>query len=125
MPTLEQLVVEAGLILSILVPSEAVANAERVAQALQTTGARAAYADCNAIAPATMQTIGAIISEAEGACIDAGIIGGPPRDGYAPRLYASGRMSISWPSSMAAAWRCGRWAVPSAAHLASRCATRH
>ena len=89
-PTLEQLVVEADLILSILVPAEAVANAERVAQALGTTGAHPAYADCNAIAPATMQQIATIISNAGGACIDAGIIGGPPREGYAPRIYASG-----------------------------------
>ncbi len=37
-----------------------------------------------------MQQIDAIISDAGGACIDAGIIGGPPRDGYAPRIYASG-----------------------------------
>ena len=89
-PTLEQLVVEADLILSILVPAEAVANAERVAHAFQRTGAHAAYADCNAIAPATMQQIEAIIANAGGACIDAGIIGGPPRDGYAPRIYTSG-----------------------------------
>ncbi len=89
-PTLEQLVVEADLILSILVPAEAVANAQRVAVAIRSTGAHPAYADCNAIAPATMQQIDAIISDAGGACIDTGIIGGPPRDGYAPRIYASG-----------------------------------
>ena len=89
-PTLEQLVLDADLILSILVPAEAVANAERVAQALRATGAHPAFADCNAIAPATMQQIDAIITDAGGACIDAGIIGGPPREGYAPRIYASG-----------------------------------
>ncbi len=89
-PALEQLVVEADLILSILVPSEAVTSAERVAQAIQATGAHPAYADCNAIAPATMQHIASLIEDAGGTCIDAGIIGGPPRDTYAPRVYASG-----------------------------------
>jgi len=90
LPSLEQLVVEADLILSILVPAHAVANAERVAMAIRSTGTHPAYADCNAIAPATMHQIDAIISDAGGACIDAGIIGGPPREGYAPRIYASG-----------------------------------
>jgi 3-hydroxyisobutyrate dehydrogenase-like beta-hydroxyacid dehydrogenase len=89
-PVLEQLVVEADLILSILVPSEAVAAAEQVARALHATGAHPAYADCNAIAPATMQRIAALIERAGGVCIDAGIIGGPPRDRYAPRVYTSG-----------------------------------
>lgn len=89
-PALEQLVVEADLILSILVPSEAFTSAEQVAQAIQATGAHPAYADCNAIAPATMQHIASLIEDAGGTCIDAGIIGGPPRDTYAPRVYASG-----------------------------------
>jgi 3-hydroxyisobutyrate dehydrogenase-like beta-hydroxyacid dehydrogenase len=89
-PAMEQLVVEADLILSILVPAEAVTNARRVASAISATGAHPAYADCNAIAPATMQQIATIIADAGGACIDAGIIGGPPREGYAPRIYASG-----------------------------------
>ena len=71
-------------------PSEALALAERVAEALRATGARPAYADCNAIAPATMQRIATIIDDAGGACIDGGIIGGPPRPAYAPRIYASG-----------------------------------
>jgi 3-hydroxyisobutyrate dehydrogenase-like beta-hydroxyacid dehydrogenase len=46
------------------------------------------YVDCNAIAPETMTTIAGILAGTR--CVDVGIIGGPPRDAYAPRFYASG-----------------------------------
>lgn len=89
-PKLDDLVIEADLILSVLPPAGAIANAERVAEAFRRTGARPAYADCNAIAPATMERVAAIIVAAGGAPIDAGIIGGPPREGRPVRIYASG-----------------------------------
>ena len=37
-----------------------------------------------------MQAVGEIITRAGGRCVDASIIGGPPRGGYSPRIYASG-----------------------------------
>ena len=89
-PSYQALVREADAILSILVPAQAVAVAERVAQALRGTGADLLYADCNAIAPQTAQTVGEIIAQAGGRFVDASIIGGPPRGGYTPRIYASG-----------------------------------
>jgi 3-hydroxyisobutyrate dehydrogenase-like beta-hydroxyacid dehydrogenase len=77
-----------GFVLSIVPPGEAVAVAERYAPALAHTNGRTIYVDCNAIAPDTMTAIAGIVYGAP--CIDAGIIGGPPRDGYTPRFYASG-----------------------------------
>lgn len=84
------LVKAADAILCILVPAEAQATAQRVADALKTTGRSLLYADCNAIAPRTVRRIGGIIGSAGGRFVDASIIGGPPRDGYTPRFYASG-----------------------------------
>lgn len=89
-PSYRALVQEADAILSILVPAQALAAAELVAQALRETGADVLYADCNAIAPQTARAVGDLITQAGGRFVDAGIIGGPPRHGYSPRIYASG-----------------------------------
>ncbi|MBN1285188.1 MAG: NAD(P)-dependent oxidoreductase [Anaerolineae bacterium] len=89
-PSYRALVQEADAILSILVPAQAIAAAELVSQALRETGARVLYVDCNAIAPQTAQAVGEIVTRSGGRFVDASIIGGPPRDGYTPRIYASG-----------------------------------
>ena len=86
----EALVSEAELLLSILVPAQAESAAQRVAQALQGTGADLVYADCNAIAPETTLRIAEIIQAAGGRFVDASIVGGPPKVGSKTRLYASG-----------------------------------
>ena len=48
------------------------------------------YADCNAIAPQTVRTLGDVITAAGGTFVDASIIGPPPRTPGATRFYASG-----------------------------------
>ncbi|HEY8291001.1 MAG TPA: DUF1932 domain-containing protein [Thermomicrobiales bacterium] len=88
-PTLEDLVVAADIILCILVPAEATGVAQRVASAIRTTGADVLYADCNAIAPQSVRTIGETIIGAGGRFADVGIIGGPPKQ-PGTRFYASG-----------------------------------
>lgn len=93
-PSYADLVREADLLLSILVPAQAVSAAQRVAEALTETGAELAYADCNAIAPQTVRAIGEIITGAGGAFIDGSIIGGPPRGESRPRLYVSGSDTV-------------------------------
>jgi 3-hydroxyisobutyrate dehydrogenase-like beta-hydroxyacid dehydrogenase len=85
-----ELVTQADIVLSILVPAQARAAANRVAHAISDTGASVVYADCNAIAPQTTREIGAIISAAGGHYIDASIIGGPPKGNGQTRFYASG-----------------------------------
>ena len=87
---LEELAGGADLILSILVPAEAAEVAASVARAIRATGSRPTYADCNAVSPQTARSLEPLITEAGGTFADAGIIGGPPRDGYAPRFYTSG-----------------------------------
>lgn len=84
------LVTEADAVLCILVPAQAEAAAQQVAEALQATGAELLYADCNAIAPQTSRRIGACISDVGGRFVDASIIGPPPRREGSTRFYASG-----------------------------------
>jgi 3-hydroxyisobutyrate dehydrogenase-like beta-hydroxyacid dehydrogenase len=88
-PTLDDLAREAEMILCILVPSEAMGVAERVARAIRNTKADVLYVDCNAIAPQTVRAIGEVITAAGGRFADGGIIGSPPRQ-PGTRFYASG-----------------------------------
>jgi len=88
-PTVEELVVAADIVLCILVPSEAMGVAQRVASAIRATGADLLYADCNAIAPQTVRAIGETIISAGGRFADVGIIGGPPKQ-PGTHFYVSG-----------------------------------
>ena len=86
----DALVEEADAVLCILVPAEAAAAAQTVADALRRTGADLLYADCNAVAPQTTIKIGETIAGAGGRFADASIIGPPPRREGTTRFYASG-----------------------------------
>jgi 3-hydroxyisobutyrate dehydrogenase-like beta-hydroxyacid dehydrogenase len=88
--SVERLVQEASYILSVMVPSEAVSAAERVARALRSTGATPLYADLNAISPGSTKRVGQIVESAGARFVDGGIIGGPPRGSVNPRIYLSG-----------------------------------
>jgi 3-hydroxyisobutyrate dehydrogenase-like beta-hydroxyacid dehydrogenase len=85
-----EMVQEADLLLSIMVPAQAPRAAGRVAAALRETGSPLVYVDCNAVAPQTVRGIGDQITAADGQFVDASIVGGPPRGGSSPRFYASG-----------------------------------
>src|SRR5260370_21939249 len=87
----QALVREADTLLSVLVPAQAYACAERIAAAMRSTKTTLLFADCNAIAPRTVQSIEHLLNEAGADVVDVGIIGSPPQAGHAgPRLYASG-----------------------------------
>ncbi len=88
--SLDELVRESDLILSILVPSEAVQFAENVAAAITRSESEIVVADCNAVSPATAVELEKTITAAGAKFIDAGIIGSTPRRGATPRFYASG-----------------------------------
>ena len=89
-PTYPQFVTEADLILSIMVPAQAISAASIVAETLQQVDTTLTYTDCNAIAPQTVRKLGDIITSAGGTFVDASIIGPPPRTPGATRFYASG-----------------------------------
>ena len=86
----DALVEECSLLLSVLPPAEAVPIAEEVAGAMARTGARPAFAECNAIAPQTVVRIATLMLDTGAPFIDAGIIGGPPGPGSDPHIYCSG-----------------------------------
>ncbi len=81
----------ADIFLSIVPPAVAAGLAERIAEAMRRAGAAPPYVDCNAISPATTETVGRTIADAGARFIDAGIVGGPPEpDTPGPRFYTSG-----------------------------------
>ena len=86
------LIAEADLVLSILVPDQALALAERLAPAIRDGARGTVVVDCNATAPETARAAARVVEAAGGAFVDAGIIGPPPRrDSGRTRFYASGR----------------------------------
>jgi len=89
-PTLKDMISQADLVFSILVPSEAIGVARRVAEAIRVTGSDTAFADCNAVSPQSALVMNEIINAAGGRFIDGSIIGGPPAKGTPPRVYVSG-----------------------------------
>ena len=89
-PSMRLLVSQADLILSILVPEQAVSVAREVADAMRSSGQTTVYAECNAVSPQTTRKIESIISAAGGRYVDGGIIGGSPARGDSPRFYVSG-----------------------------------
>lgn len=80
--TVEALVSVADTIVSICPPGRALEVAQQVAG----LGFDGTYVDANAIAPATARTIGEHFQH----FVDGGLIGAPPRDDYAVRLYLAG-----------------------------------
>lgn len=82
--------VQADFLLSIVPPKVALATAEALAPALRQAGRKPIYVDCNAISPAKAAQIGDVLAATGTPYVDGGIIGGPPREGYTPRLYVSG-----------------------------------
>ena len=80
----------ADYFLSILPPDQAEGLASRLAPALQSLPVKPVYVDCNAVSPQTAARIAAIVEPTGAAFVDGGIIGGPPREGYSPAIYASG-----------------------------------
>lgn len=81
----------ADVFLSILPPADATALAARFSGPIAEAGRPLVYADCNAIGLAEAKGIAAVVEAAGAVYCDAGIIGGPPRDGEpGPVFYACG-----------------------------------
>jgi len=90
MPGERELLDGADFFLSILPPGEAESLARRLAPALSALPKKPVYVDCNAISPQTAERVAAVIAPTGAKFVDGGIIGGPPRPGYSPAIYASG-----------------------------------
>jgi len=88
--SLADVIAAADIVLSILPPASAEAQAEAVAAVMRETGKTPPYADCNAIAPETTKRIGQVVAGAGADYIDGGIIGNPPGKSKPTRFYVSG-----------------------------------
>lgn len=88
-PSYGQLVHDVDILLSILVPAQAVNAATDVAGAIRESRKSIIYVDCNAVSPQTKKQIGQIIMGAGSQFVDVGIIGSPPGRRGATKFYAS------------------------------------
>ncbi len=91
--TMEDLVVQSDLIMSMTVSAAVPSLCQEVASALKATGSDTLFAECNAIAPQLTREMEPIITDAGGRFVDVSIIGGPPRPGYSPHFYTSGEQA--------------------------------
>ena len=83
--TMEELVEQSDLIMSMTVSAAVPALCREVAGAIKATGADTLFAECNAIAPQLTCKMEPIITEAGSRFVDVSIIGGPA----SPRLQSA------------------------------------
>jgi 3-hydroxyisobutyrate dehydrogenase-like beta-hydroxyacid dehydrogenase len=89
--SLEAVVAAADILLAILPPAAAFDFAARAAAAVRSAGKALLYADCNAVAPATVTAIGALFAGGPADFLDVGIVGPAPKPAAAPtRFYVAG-----------------------------------
>lgn len=88
--SMEELVEQSDLIMSMTVSAAVPTLCRKVAGAIKATGADPLFAECNAIAPQLTCEMEPVITGAGGRFVDVSIIGGPPRTGYSPHFYTSG-----------------------------------
>ena len=94
--TMEELVEQSDLIMSMTVSAAVPDVTQQVAHALITTGADTLFAECNAVSPQLVLTLEPMITAAGGRFVDVSIIGGPPRSGYSPHFYVSGEQATQF-----------------------------
>jgi 3-hydroxyisobutyrate dehydrogenase-like beta-hydroxyacid dehydrogenase len=89
--SLDAVVREAELVLSIVPPAVAASFAASAARAMRAAGVRPVFADCNAVAPATVLAIAQAIAPSGAPFADVGIVGrGPRPGGERTRFFVSG-----------------------------------
>lgn len=88
---LEAAVADASLVLSIVPPAAATTFAASAAAAMLNIGAQPVFADCNAVAPATVRAIERSLRKTGAPFVDVGIVGrGPAPKAERTRFYVSG-----------------------------------
>lgn len=89
--SLEALVRQSDIVLSIMPPAAAHDFAATIADLMKSTGYRPVFADLNAISPATTRLIEAAIVGAGAEYVDGGIVGSAPGKAAPTRVYVCGR----------------------------------
>ena len=88
--SLNTMISQVDLILSIMPPVAAPEFANSAALEMRNSGTTPVFIDCNAVAPRTVQHIAETIMQSGGTFIDGSIIGAPPGRRTPTRLYVSG-----------------------------------
>ena len=89
----DEQIAASDIILSILPPGDALGLAERLVPVLRAAQKKPIFVDCNALNPGTVLRIARVIEETGATFVDGGIVGGPPKAGYSPKIYLSGPAS--------------------------------
>lgn len=88
--SLDRVVEEADIILSVIPSAAAPSVGRSVADRLAARQRPLTFVECNAVAPQTVRAIAAVVAAAGGHVVDVGIVGGPPTEQRGPKFYASG-----------------------------------
>lgn len=89
--SLEDLVADADMLLSIVPPAAAYGFAAETCPLIQAAGSDTLFIDCNAVSPKTLDAIAGMAAAHSVRFHDIGIVGAAPRPGRKPvRFYASG-----------------------------------
>src|SRR3984957_15926085 len=89
----DEQVADSDIILSIVPPGDALGLAERLAPAMRAARKKPIFVDCNALNPGTVLRIARVIEETGATFVDGGIVGGPPKAGYSPKISLPGPAS--------------------------------
>ena len=89
-PSIKELVVQADVLMSVTVSEAVPGLCQEISEAVKATGTDLLFVECNAIAPELSREMESVLKSGGARYVDASIIGGPPRNGSSPRLYASG-----------------------------------
>jgi len=89
-PTINELVEQSDVLMSVTVSEAVPGLCREISDAVKATGTDLLFAECNAIAPELSKKMEGVLNEGGARYVDASIIGGPPRNGSSPRVYASG-----------------------------------
>ncbi len=88
--SINELVAQSDILMSVTVSEAVPGLCREIADAVKATGTDLLFAECNAIAPELSKDMEGVLKAGGARYVDASIIGGPPRHGSSPRVYASG-----------------------------------
>jgi len=88
--SIDAVVADADVVLSITGSAQAPVLAHRIAEAVAATGSAVVVAECNLLEPSVMIGLGETLGAAGARVVDAGIVGPPPDDARSPLFYLSG-----------------------------------
>ena len=88
--SINELVAQSDILMSVTVSEAVPGLCQEISEATRVTGSDLLFAECNAIAPELSRDMESVLKSGGARYVDASIIGGPPRNGSSPRVYASG-----------------------------------